>query len=377
MTAARKSSIIEFFSKTLFFWIWCFVKNISPKTGRKILYWALTDNSFLTHPTHSPVLGVNALGKHFSNPIGVAAGFDATPTLKYNDTLIDYGFGFAEFGTFTLERESTPTNVSFIASKKAVIVDDRYHTNPGVRVIQRHLVERRRLPHIAGISISSNYEPPEGKQNTDIFEKIEQELLQTVTMVAPYCDYITLNLSHASLPISNLLVSSLTLERILVNLKERIKKQAPITLPRLLVKIPCDLPETSIKDLAEAFVSAGIDGLIIGGYLSSKRERKRIISRLRGNVCGQPIKDLSTALIEKFYQAMQGKVMIIACGGVFTGEDAFEKIKSGATLIQLHSALLYEGPEIVNKINRKLANLLQLNGFKSVQDAVGYFFHRE
>lgn len=370
-------SPIEYFSKTSFFWVWKITKKLFPKRGRGLLYWALGDEAFLSHPVNTPILGVNALGKHFKNPIGVAAGFDVSQTLKYNDVLISLGFGFAEFGTYTLERETDPTSISFLPAKKSIIVDSRYYTNPGVKFIQRSLAERRRLPHIAGISLSSNYEPPEGKQNTDIFEKIEQDLLQAVGMVAPYCDYITINLSHATLPVINLLVSSLTLEKILVNLKERIKKQAPISLPRLLVKVPCDLPESNVKDLSEAFLSAGLDGIIVGGYASSKRERQKVTSRLRGSITGRPLKDLSNELVQKFYQATQGKITIIACGGIFTGDDAFERIKSGATLLQLHSAILFEGPDVVNKINRKLANLLQVNGFNSVQEAVGAFFRKE
>lgn len=368
----RKPSFVEKLSKTVFLFIWFFIKKTNPNMARRLLYWGLTDQAFLTDIPKDPVLNIDTLGKHFSNPIGISAGFDTS--LKYNDELIRIGFGFAEFGTFTYRRDNSPITTHFLPKHNAILADAPGFNNPGVQAIQKALIDRRRLPHIAGVSISSAIENDD-QNNKEFYTVIEQDLLKAIQPIAPYCDFITLNLSHPNLPITNLAHAPYQLEILLKTLKENISKYAPIITPKLVVKLPLDIAESNISLLSEVFLTTGVDGVIISGFTASKSQKQKIgDSHLKGYLAGHPLMNTSTYLLRKFYAATKGQIPLIASGGVFTGEDAFEKIKAGASLVLVHSALFYKGPDIANEINKKLAFLLKKNGFSSLKDAVGSDF---
>lgn len=362
------------FGKYNFAFFYRLVQGISLNWGRKFLYIGLEDKSIYEDCYSDPILNTSLLGKTFPSPIGVAAGFDTT--FKYNDELMHYGFGFEEFGTITAAPEKCPVKLHYLSSQKGIFVDESCFNNPGVKYAQKALIDRRHFPYVAGLSISSNVEASEeGQANQLIFERIEKELVEIVQRTAPYCDYIVLNLSHPNLPISNLLLNGSMLESFVIRLKEVIHKIAPISNPRLLVKVPLDISSANIPLLCESFIASGVDGVIVGGYLNARRLNRQVVRQyFPGYVCGRPIKDATTQLVGQFYSILQGRIPIIASGGVFTASDAFEQIKAGASLVQIHSAIIYTGPGIANRINSGLADLLKKNGYRCVSEAVGRKF---
>lgn len=369
MVTPRKPSLIEKLSKKVFLFIWFFVKKTNPNTARRLLYWGITDQAFLTEVPRDPVLQTQALGKTFQNPIGISAGFDNS--FKYNDELVRIGFGFSEFGTFTYHKDRDTAQTYFLPRQEAILVDSPSWPNPGIQYIQKQLIDRRRLPHIAGVSISSSLEV-EDKDNKEFYTMLEQDVLRSVQLVAPYCDFITLNLSHPTMPITNLIHVPFQLASLLRTIKDHIQRHAPILTPKLVVKLPLELTDASIPLLADVFMQEGVDAVIIAGFSGSKSQKQRLgNSHMKGFVTGRPLMEPSTLLLSKFYQATKGKLPLIASGGVFTGEDAYRKICAGATLVQIHTALLFKGPDIANDINQKLALLLKQKGFKSVNEAVG------
>lgn len=358
----------EKITKQLFFAIWFFAKKISPDAARQLLYWGISDKALVSQPFADPSLHMETLGKTFPNPIGIAAGFDKE--VKYNDELIRNGFGFGELGTFTYKPDHHSQKTHFIPDKRAIVVESESFPNNGIVNLGNKLIARRRLPHIVGVNISSSLDIDE-RNIGQFLEYLEQDLIHSIQHVAPYCDFITLNLSHPGMPISTLIHNPAQLGLLLRQIKQQIKKFAPIITPKLILKIPYD-GQINVQLLSDMLIEEQVDGLIVAGFSASKSIKQILPDpRVKGCIAGEPLKDPSTELLRRFYLATRGKITLIACGGVFTGRDAFEKIKAGASLIQLHSAILYEGVEIANKINRELSLILRKNGLKSVQEAVG------
>lgn len=373
MTAPIKHSFFELCVKRIFILIWYLTKAVNPKAASKLLYWGIEDQAFLTKAYQDKILHTRVFGKIIPNPIGVAAGFDKT--FAYNDELITLGFGFAEFGTFTYRKENGTFSAKYLPQEKSLILDIAGLPNMGLANLQKQMIDRRRLPHMAGISITSTFEPEDtsastGKDNDAVFETLEQDLLRCIRTAAPYSDFVVLNLAQPDLTILNLVHSTAILERILKNCKETILKSAAIHPPKLVVKLPLDLSEPIIPILSSALLAAEVDGVIISSYakmnvqLSSTHNIKAIVA---GKLLAEPAK----TQLQSFYKHTQGKITLIASGGVFNAKDAYERIRSGATLIEIHSALLYEGPSIAAHINKELAELLRKDGFNSISEAVG------
>ncbi len=367
----QKKSWWDTFGKWNFALFFRLVSLVSTAWARRILYIGLADRSIYEDTYENPILNIQVFGKTFPNPIGISAGFD--PNFKYNDELIHFGFGFEEFGTFTLAPSRAYAKLRYLPSQKGLLYDTQSFRNNGIKFAQQALINRRHLPHIAGINISSNFDlKDDNNEIAQIYTQIERELIECVQLTAPYCDYIALNLSHPTLPISSLLINTELLEQILQHLKESIKKVAPIANPKLLVKVPLNALSEHIPLLCDAFLNSGVDGVIIGGYLQIRKDsRRRLKITHAGHMCGAPIRQATLQLVGQFYKILRGRLPIIASGGVFTAEDAFEQIKAGASLIQIHSAIIYEGPSVARKINRRLAALLSKNGYHSLIQAVG------
>lgn len=366
----KKRTLWEVIGRINFKLFYRITQIFSPSLSRRFLYLGLEDRSIYEDCFTDPVLNVPAFGKMLPSPIGIAAGFDTT--FKYNDELIQYGFGFEEFGTFTQDAFSDSVKTKLFPKHKSVLVEQPVFGNKGILFAQKALSERRHLPYVAGINLALNVHHMDDKENATLFQEIQQKLELMTKQVAPYCDYIAINLSHPHLPISSLAANVSILEELIRLLKKAIEVSAPITKTKLVIKLPLDLNQTQIDLLADVFVNTHIDGIILGGYLSSVSLSQKLFGKKAlGYIAGQPLKDLSNRSVAAFYKATKGQVPIIACGGIFTGDDAFEKITLGATLVQLHSAILFKGPSIGNQIAKRLAFLIKMNGFRNVQEAVG------
>ena len=346
------------------------IKFFSLSLSRRFLYIGLEDRSVYEGHFTDPSLNVRLWDKVIPSPLGIAAGFDNS--FKYNDELVQCGFGFEEFGTFTQAPSSDHIKIRYAPKLKNIIVTQQTFGNKGIAFAQKQLIDRRHLPYVAGVSLALNVSQMDDKENTSFFMEVQQKLEQMTRQIAPYCDYIVINLSHPYLPFSSLVANVAILEETIVRLQTAISKAAPITKTRLLVKLPLNLNKTHLDLLADVFVRTKIDGLIIGGYMDIRALPAQLTGKKgTGYACGRALKDVSNRVISDFYQATKGQVPIIACGGVFTGEDAFEKISLGATLVQLHSAIIYKGPSVGNQISKKLVAILNEKGFNNIQEAVG------
>lgn len=362
-------------SNTLFTIFWWVVHKMCPGLSKVLISFGIRDGAFADKRVINPMLGVKVMGYDFKNPIGVAAGLDKKGTVV--DGLIALGFSFGEFGSYTLEKEMPEKKVSYLSQDKGILVQSLGYRNPGINIIVSHLISRRHLPNFIGVNIATST-PTEAeniKQGQHMSYEYEFSLM--ASKVAPYCDYITLNFSHPEVELSRLVADRATLLPVIQNVREAVKRAAPLHQPKIVVKLPLDLTHDEIILVCNVLQEAAVDGVIVAGLQSLQKGSNKYLKGKKnqsGLLGGRPIKDISTELVASIYRNTQGRIPIIASGGVFTGQDAFEKIEAGASLIQLYSAIIYQGPNVVNKINRELIKILREKGFNSVSEAIGSRF---
>ena len=363
-------------SNVLFTAFWWVLHKISPNLSKGLIVFGIRDGAFADRRVLHKSLNVSVLGHTLKTPIGVAAGLDKRGNVI--DGLIQMGYGFGEFGSYTLEKEMPEKAVRYLKKDKGILVQSLGYRNPGLNKIIPCLIGRRHLPNFVGVNITTST-PTEAeniKQGQHMTYEYEFSLM--ASKIAPYCDYITLNFSHPETELSHMVSDRSTLVPIIKSVREAVQKSAPLAPPKIIVKLPLDLTPMETTLVCNNLLEAQVDGVIISGVQSLQKNSKKLLQDNKqhniGMLAGRPIKDMSTELVAAVYQHTKGQIPIIACGGVFNGQDAFEKIAAGATLVQIYSAIVFQGPNVVNKINKELIAILHDKGFANIQQAVGSGF---
>ncbi|XP_013881395.1 dihydroorotate dehydrogenase (quinone), mitochondrial [Austrofundulus limnaeus] len=313
-------------------------------------------------------LEVNVLGLKFRNPIGIAAGFDKHGEAV--DGLYKLGFGFVEVGTITPKpQEGNPKPRVFrLAADQAVI--NRYGFNScGLAEVQTRLKARKETQQEhskTGLPLGINL----GKNK--LSQDAASDYLEGVRALGQLADYLVVNVSSPNTPGLRNLQGKAELRQLLRTvLKERDALQENHR-PPVLVKIAPDLTDQDKRDIADVVSELGVDGLMVTNTTVSRPETLQDPQRSEaGGLSGQPLKDLSTKTVREMYSLTKGKVPIVGIGGVASGQDAMDKIRAGASLVQLYTALTYQGPPVVTKVKRELEQLLKDQGFSCVSEAVG------
>ncbi len=311
-----------------------------------------------------PSLCTTVLGIEFENPVGLAAGFDKD--VRLTRIMPAVGFGFMEVGAVT--RYPYGGNVGRrlvrLPADLSLIV---YY---GLKSIGAEAVAEKVKNATFGIPVGINI----AKTNrADIVgEKSIADYVATYTMLSRYFSYVTLNVSCPNAQDGCLFQDPRLLD-VLLEAIGREKKHCP-----LLLKISSHLSTQEVDAiLAVVGKYPFVNGFVVGN-LSKKRDQLHLVSPPslldslpQGGISGVPIRDLSTALIRHIYRASGGRYVIIGLGGIFTAEDAYEKIKAGASLVQIITGLIYGGPSVVKRINKGLVELLKKDGYEQIGQAVG------
>ncbi|XP_057700610.1 dihydroorotate dehydrogenase (quinone), mitochondrial isoform X2 [Corythoichthys intestinalis] len=313
-------------------------------------------------------LGVNVLGLKFKNPIGIAAGFDKHGEAV--DGLYKMGFGFVEVGTITPKpQEGNPKPRVFrLAADHAII--NRYGFNSCGVIEAQHRLKIREAAQLeqtkAGCPLGINLGKNKQSHNA------RADYLAGMRVLGPLADYLVVNVSSPNTPGLRDLQGKAELRRLLYTvLKERDEMPGGHK-PPILVKIAPDLTAQDKQDIADVITELGVDGLMVSNTTVSRPDMLQDPQRCEaGGLSGQPLKEISTNTVREMYSLTKGKVTIIGIGGVASGKDAMDKICAGASLVQLYTALAYQGPPVVNKIKRELEQLLKEQGFCSVSEAIG------
>ena len=292
------------------------------------------------------------------NPIGLAAGFDKSAEV-YN-SLFKFGFGFIEVGTVTPKRQLGNTRPRiFRLEKDQALINRLGFNNHGSEVISKR-ISNNRPDGILGINIGPNKET----------KKKEDDYFTCLTKLAIYSNYITINISSPNTEGLRNFHDQSEMEKLLVGLN-KIKKDKKLDQP-IAIKLSPDIDDGDVSRIVELIKRYSIQGIIISNTTDSNRDNLSDVKKNEvGGLSGQPLKDISTNLIKKFYKDTKGKIKIIGVGGVDSGQSAFEKIAAGADAVQLYTGMIYKGPGIVKDIKKELISILKKENFENISQAIG------
>lgn len=314
---------------------------------------------------NDPALEVKLWGLKFPNPVGLSAGFDKNAEVI--GPVFRLGFGFVEVGTVTPKpQEGNPRPRIFRDPKTESIINRMGFPNGGMNNfktnLEKFLGSGHRPAGVLGINIGMN------KSQTEP----AKDYTALINMLGPMADYITINISSPNTPgLRDLQRREPLLELLGAVLEER-KRACGDHPPPLLLKLAPDLSEEQQEEIAQTVLEAGIDGLILTNTTLDRPESlPGDFAAEKGGLSGRLLNQKSTAIIRNFYKLTQGKLPIIGVGGISDGSDAYEKIKAGASLIQLYTSLVFKGPSVANSINQELLTLLKKDGFTNISQAVG------
>ncbi len=304
-----------------------------------------------------PALATRALGLTFSNPIGLAAGFDKDAVAIRG--LSRMGFGLVEVGTVTPRPQpGNPRPRVFRLPEDGAVINRYGMNNQGIAATVARLAalpRRHRVPVGANVGINKDGADP------------ERDYAGLVAAVAPHADYIVINVSSPNTPGLRDLQGEARLRLIL----EAVRQAVPVR-PPLLVKVAPDLSEAGLESVVEAAVVSGVDGLIVANTTIARPPTLRGgAAGQAGGLSGAPLLAPSTAMLARAHRMAAGRLVLIGCGGVGSGADALAKLRAGAQLVQLYTAFAYSGPSLVSRIKRELLAALRQEGFRSVAEAVG------
>ncbi|PHT99215.1 Dihydroorotate dehydrogenase (quinone), mitochondrial [Capsicum chinense] len=334
-----------------------------------------------------PILGLDVWGRRFSNPVGLAAGFDKNAEAV--EGLLGLGFGFVEVGSVTpIPQEGNPKPRIFRLPNEGAIINRCGFNSEGIVAVAKRLGAqhgKRKLETSSTSSPSGDEVKHGGKAGPGILgvnlgknktsEDAAADYVQGVHTLSQYADYLVINISSPNTPGLRQLQGR-------KQLKDLVKKvqaardemqwgeEGP---PPLLVKIAPDLSKQDLEDIAAVALALRVDGLIISNTTIQRPDSviQNPVAQETGGLSGKPLFSMSTNKLKEMYILTKGRIPLIGCGGISSGEDAYKKIRAGATLVQLYTAFGYGGPALIPNIKAELANCLEKDGYKSIHEAVG------
>lgn len=307
-----------------------------------------------------PVLAARLWGLSFATPIGLAAGFDKNAEVP--GAALALGCGFVEVGGVTPKPQAGNARPRlFRLENDRAVINRMGFNNEGLAVVAARL--RRvhgRLAGPVGVNLGKNKDS----------EDASADYAALAEALAPVADFLVVNVSSPNTPGLRALQNTAPLREIIA--ATRAARDRSGAKPALLLKIAPDLDKDSLRDIVALARDEALDGLVISNTTVGRPDTLTAPCRAEtGGLSGAPLFEMSTTVLREAYALAEGKLTFIGAGGVSSGADAYAKIRAGASLVQLYSALVYEGPGLIGRITRDLARLLKRDGFSSVAQAVG------
>jgi dihydroorotate dehydrogenase len=310
-------------------------------------------------------LAVSAFGLDFPNPVGLAAGFDKNAAVP--DAMARFGFGFVECGTVTPRPQAgNPRPRLFRLAEDGAVINRMGFNNGGMDEAARNL-KARKGAGLVGINIGAN---------KDSADRISDYVLGFASL-APLADYVTVNVSSPNTPGLRGLQNREELTQLLAGLTalrgSTLSDGAPVArgAKPILLKIAPDLDDHALDEIADVVRGSGIEGLIVSNTTIARPSLMSPLARETGGLSGKPLFAPSTQVLRGMRRRLGRSVILIGVGGIASGEDAYGKIKAGASLVQLYTALVYQGPGLVTRIKQELSACLARDGYANVTDAIG------
>jgi dihydroorotate dehydrogenase len=304
-------------------------------------------------------------GIRFPNPVGMAAGFDKNAEVFH--ALAALGFGFVEVGTITpLAQPGNDKPRLFRLPQHKVIINRMGFNNHGAYAASQNLIDYR----YAGIPIGINI----GKNKITPNEEAASDYLKCMDALYPYGHYFVINISSPNTPNLRDLQETESLRSLLRAVRGKAKEleMRGAEAKPILLKVAPDMADEQMRDVVQAAVEEGASGIIATNTtLAREAVAGHPHAAETGGLSGHPLEERSTAWVREIYQEVGGKVPIIGVGGIFNGEDAYRKIRAGASLVQVYTGMVYQGPGIARQINKQLLHLMERDGFTHIQQAIG------
>ena len=311
-------------------------------------------------PGRAPVaparLSAMVAGLRFPSPVGIAAGFDKNAVAV--DGLLRMGFGFVEIGTVTPRPQAgNPRPRLFRLAEDRAVINRMGFNNEGAHAVAARLRGREGRSGIVGINIGANKDSP---------DRIADYAAMATTM-APLASYLTVNVSSPNTPGLRALQDQSALAELLAAVIEARGGDGP----PVFLKLAPDLSASEIEAICRVALDRRVDALIVANTTVSRPPLRSRHAGEGGGLSGEPLRDLALATLRQFRAASGGAIPLIGVGGIATAEDAWARIRAGASLVQLYTALVYAGPGLARAIDRGLAELMQRDGYASIAEAVG------
>ena len=338
-----------------------FIFSLDPETAHDLAINSLKFNVLpknIFQIENEELLETNLFNIKLPNPIGLAAGFDKSAEV-YN-SLFKLGYGFVEIGTVTPKRQlGNPKPRIFRLEKDQALINRLGFNNHGSEIVSKRIAEN--LPNgFLGINVGPNKDT----------KKKEEDYYLCLSRLASHAGYLTINISSPNTEGLRNFHDKNELDKLLNGIN-KIKEEKNITKP-IALKISPDINHPEISNIIELIIKHNIDGIIVSNTTDSNRENLSDVQKSEtGGLSGQPLKNLSTNLIKKFFKDTKGKIQIIGVGGVDSGQSAFEKISAGANAVQLYTGMVYKGPGVVRDMKKELISILKKENLKNISEAVG------
>jgi dihydroorotate dehydrogenase len=301
-------------------------------------------------------LTTSIAGLGFPSPVGLAAGFDKDAEVA--QAMLGLGFGFVEVGTITPRPQSgNPKPRLFRLKKDRAVINRMGFNNRGQDDALERLRGRDRSLGVVGVNVGANKDSP---------DRI-RDYVEGVVRMAPVADYLTVNISSPNTPgLRNLQAGGE-----LVELLAAVKEARTGSGPPVFLKVAPDLEHGDHERIVRAALDHGIDALIVANTTISRPPLKSRFADQAGGLSGAPLRSLALEQLSAFRSVSGGAIPLIAAGGIASADDAWDRIRAGASLVQLYSAMVYQGPGLARRVADGLAERLEAGGFASIADAVG------
>ena len=342
------------------------LRLLPPETAHELTINLLRSNLIL-QKKHSKLfksLKQTILGINFNNPIGLAAGFDKNAEVI--NQMFSYGFGFVEIGTVTpkIQLGNEKPRIFRLIEDEAIINHLGFNNKGSEKILSnlKSFYEYKDSNEVVGINIGKNK-----STQSDI-----DDYLYCLEKLGIYSDYITINISSPNTPGLRDLQLRGRIEALIKKIQAKQSEIEQLLKKPIFIKISPDLDDEQLRDIALMSLANNVNGLIISN--STIQRPETLISHHKneiGGLSGKPIFLNSTILLKKMYSLTNGQIALIGVGGVSSGHECYEKIKAGASLVQLYTALVYQGPKIINKILKELDELIIVDGYQNISEAIG------
>ncbi len=340
------------------------LKFLPPELAHSITINTLKYFNFNFNNIDDPILSQHLKGLDFPNPLGLAAGFDKNAEVI--KSMFSLGFGYVEVGTITpLPQKGNPKPRIFRLEEDSAIINSLGFNNKGSKKIKKNISKIKKsfsTNRIIGVNIGKN------KNSINSID----DYIYGIEELGNLASYITINISSPNTEGLRDLQLRGNIENLIKKIILKREEISSINKKPIFIKISPDLNDDQLRDIALISLANNIDGLILTNTTINRSDN--LLSKnkiIKGGLSGKPLFKSSNNILRKMYNLTNGQILLIGVGGISNGSDCYEKIKSGASLLQLYTALTFSGPLLISKIKKELIDLIKTDGYKNISEVVG------